>query len=226
MSVITISRQSGSEGNEIAEILCERLGYRLFNKQLIVRLANEHNWDSSPVEELTEDEHQILSAVQKAFGYFRTPIASHSFSRYLPYDYHTEIHLDRILTERLIRAAYQLGDVVIVGRASQVILADKPDVLHVRVVAPEEQRIQTWQKRGGLSYETAKKIVHERDKAHLDFVRTYFEEDLNQCSLYDLNVNTNKFTPSNAADLIIAALGMMQVESQHGTRELAAAMSG
>ena len=59
MAVITISRQSGSEGNEITRILCERLGYGFFDKKMLAALAKEVGWDPQQVEDLSADLHHV-----------------------------------------------------------------------------------------------------------------------------------------------------------------------
>lgn len=205
MAVITISRQSGSQGNEITRILCERLGYSYFDKALMTQLAKELGWDPDKVEDRSADTHhaktfldQILGNIQSPFG---SSMATFRRAQYIDWEL---VNISQV--KHLILTAYEHGNVVIVGRGSQVVLAGKPDTLHVRVIAPLEKRIEIWQSRKVLSYEEARRLVRERDKAHKDFVETYFEADLNDCSLYDLVVNTNRITPENAADLIIAGL--------------------
>ena len=84
--------------------------------------------------------------------------------------------------------------------------SDLPDVLHVRVVAPLEKRIANWQAREKLTYEEAQQKIAERDAAHIDFVETYFDMDLNEPLLYDLVINTGKFSPEEAAEVILEAL--------------------
>lgn len=94
-----------------------------------------------------------------------------------------------------------------VGRGGQVALADKPDVLHVRVVAPLETRIKRWQTREDMMEDEARRKIHKRDAAHIEFVKRFYDADITYPTLYDLVVNTGKLTPSAAADLIIKALG-------------------
>jgi cytidylate kinase len=100
--------------------------------------------------------------------------------------------------------------VIIVGRGSQVILKDLPDVLHVRIIAPLERRIERWMERNNISHEEAKKITLERDRKHVHFVETYFDEDINNPDLYDLIINTDKLTLDCAADLIIDAVDSLE----------------
>jgi Cytidylate kinase-like family len=69
--------------------------------------------------------------------------------------------------DRIVRAAAARGHVVIVGRASQVILADLHDVLHVRVIAPFEKRVAYVMQRDGVDRHTATSRIHTKDFAAL-----------------------------------------------------------
>ena len=201
MAVITISRQSGSEGNEITRILCERLGYGFFDKKMLAALAKEVGWDPQQVEDLSADLHHVKTLRERIASVIQAPEGP-AAGGLLTYD--EALTLAQV--QHLILEAYNLGNVVIVGRGSQVVLADKADVLHVRVVAPLETRIQKWQTRLALEREDALRVIEEHDKAHVDFVATYFEKDLHDPLLYDLVINTGKLSASDAADVIIEAL--------------------
>ena len=143
MSVITISRQSGSEGDKVAHLLCERLGYAYFDKYLMVKLAQEMGWNSEKLFDESEDQHHAASLLDKILGSFTLPFSlTGGYQSPLPSESLESLKVRQV--EQLIISAYEHGDVVIVGRGGQVILADKADVLHVRVVAPLEKRIQTW----------------------------------------------------------------------------------
>ncbi len=204
MSVITISRQSGSDGNVVAELLCQKLNYRLFDKALMIQLAEKLNAQILDNEKFSE-----ASTQKTLLERFLTPFNSafeenHQPQKIISIEDDQTPSVSQI--RALILAAYDQGNVVIVGRGSQIVLADKPDVLHVRVVAPLEKRIQAWQIREGLSYNDASQKINLRDKAHVDFVKNYFDTDLRNPALYDLIVNTQKLSPLSATDLIIQAL--------------------
>lgn len=203
MSVITVSRQSGSEGNKIVRILCDRLGVKYFDKHLMMQLAEEKGLDPTKIEDITAEEHHIRSLWEQAFSNLAFPDAPSAWILTPPYTNKEEMTVGQV--SAFIQAAYQEGNVIIVGRGSQVVLADKPDVLHVRIVAPLERRIERWMARENVSHKEAEKIIHERNDKHVDFVRTFFDEDINNPELYDLIINTDKFSLEKAADLIIEA---------------------
>ncbi len=204
MAVITISRQSGSEGNKITKILCERLGWGFFDKNMMTELAKEKGLDPEKIEDINAEEYQAKSVWEEVFGNFYMPgVDLGSWVLVAREEAREELTLRQI--QALINAAYQKGDVIIVGRGSQVVLADKPDALHVRIVAPLDLRIKRWQEREGVSYKEAQKIVRDRNQRHIDFVKTYFHRNINDLELYDLVINTEKLSLDSAADVIIKA---------------------
>lgn len=204
MSVITISRQSGSEGNKIVRILSSRLGWHYFDKNLMAQLAARRGEDPAQVSDITENDYHIKTFWEKAFG--------HLTSTQVPYPWlltdSTELEEELTVQQvsKFINAAYRQENVIIVGRGSQVVLKDKPYVLHVRIIAPLERRIERWMERQNLSRNEAEKITKDRDHRHAHYVKTYFNENVNNPDLYDLIISTEKLYPENAAELIIKAI--------------------
>jgi cytidylate kinase len=211
MSIITISRQSGCEANEVARILCQKLNYQLLNKELMMNLAEELLQEPSQAEE-TPAGSKAAAWLERVLNPFYNP----NDPRYVA---QKEISFasGQPLTIRqvreLIQAAYTRGNIVIVGRGSQVILAGKPDVLHVRLIGSPEKRIQMWQKRESLSYDEAKKRMEKRDRAHVDFVKNYFDADITRQEWYDLIISIDHFTKDAIAELISQALPRMTFSS-------------
>lgn len=203
MSVITISRQSGSEGNNIVGILCDRLGYKYFDKHLMAQLAAERGLTPTVIADVTEDEHHIKTLWEEAFSNMLLPQSAMPWTLSDAYGIEEEVTINQVCG--FIHAAYHKGNVIIVGRGSQVVLRDKPDVLHVRIIAPCESRIKRWMEREDISHDDAKKITKDRDHKHGHFVKTYFDQDINNPELYDLIINTDKLSLEKAADLIIDA---------------------
>lgn len=205
MSVITVSRQTASLADEITRRLCERLGYHYFDKALMLQLASEVGLPASEVVDASETEHQAPGLLERLFGTNQTFDGDPAgFTYTTQSDAQVEMSVQQVRS--LILAAYEEGNVVIAGRGGQVALADKPDVLHVRIVAPVEVRAKRWQERLGLSEAAALERVRVRDAAHVDFVKRFYGADLTDPALYDLVVNTGRLTPIAAADLIVKAL--------------------
>ena len=68
MAVITISRQYGSEGDEIAANVCQVLGYRSFDKQLMAKVATEVGLTEGEVVDFTEDQHKVRGFLDRLWG--------------------------------------------------------------------------------------------------------------------------------------------------------------
>lgn len=212
MAIVTLSRQSGSEGNEIAQLLCKRLGYRLFDKNLMFQLATESGMRPSEIADASADSHQAKGWLERIFANLPSPFEDPS-SWTLGAQEDARKAMSVLQVRKLINAAYEHGNIVIVGRGGQVELADKPNVLHVRVVAPLEIRIKRWQERENLLYDEARARVLERNQAHIDFVKRFYNADVTDPELYDLIISTKKITPEGAVDLIVKAMEILKVTS-------------
>ncbi|MDX9952608.1 MAG: cytidylate kinase-like family protein [Anaerolineae bacterium] len=209
MAVITVSRQSGSDGDAVTRLLCERLGYRYFDKKLMAELAQEMGIDPREIVDVSADKHQAKGILERIFGNFQTPFGDpSSWTLAARHDAHEALSVERVRS--MIEAAYEQGDVVIIGRGGQIALAGKPDVLHVRIVAPFETRVRRWQARAVLSEEDAQQRTRERDQAHIDFVQRFYGADIADPALYDLVISTEKITPEGAVELIVKALELLQ----------------
>jgi len=209
ISVITISREYGSGGGEIAARLARRLGWQLIDHAVIEQTALQLEVRETEVEKHDEDyvesdRQGILSRILEqltpsaaATGGGGIFLRTASSAETLPFQ---ETMRDIII------AAATSGHVVIVGRGSQVLLADRRDVLHVRVIAPLELRVAYAARREGLDIETARSRVQAKDQARTHFMKTQYRSQHEDPHLYDLEINTAVLTLDSAVDLSCLAL--------------------
>lgn len=221
MAVITVSRQQGSGGMDIALRVSELLGYRCFDKRLMAEVMAREGFTDQTFIDYHEDEYRLRGFVDRLLGYRRPKtIADVGFWDANPeamketavavLDEHQAVWLVR----RAIEVAHQRGDVVIVGRGGQAILRDKPDVLHVRIEAPLELRTQRIAERNNLSVREAQQYAVGRDKASAEYLERFYGVNWSDPLLYHLVINTGKWSPEAAAQCIVAALKCMeQVEA-------------
>lgn len=208
MAVITISRQFGSHGDTIAQLICERLGYRYFDKSLMLGLAVQMGLPPDTVVDLSDEQHRARSLVERLFNSFAMPMADpQAWAAAAVANAEERLTVETV--KQLIHAAYAQGNVVIMGRGGQAVLHDQPDVLHVRVIAPLELRVRRHAERTGLALDAARDQVLKRDRASIDFVERYYDVDPTDAGLYDLTISTSKVSPAAAADLIIATLAAL-----------------
>src|SRR5438876_1980955 len=174
MHAITISREYGSGGGEIAVRLARRLDWQLVDHQIVAQAARELETHASVVQAHDENVKDVFSRI---FGwpYPTTPADTQTYQEKL---------------RHLVQTAADAGHVVIVGRGGQVLLADRRDVLHVRVVAPLEQRVAYAVVREGLDAEAARRRVQEKDQARIRYTQTQFQCQPDDAHLYDVVINT------------------------------------
>ena len=108
---------------------------------------------------------------------------------------------------RSSRDYYRAGDVVIIGRGANVILADSPGVMHVGLVAPVDQRVETMMQREHLERDDAVAYVRELDEAWQTYFRRYFKASPTDPSLYHMILNMEKLEPAKACGVIAHACG-------------------
>jgi len=108
------------------------------------------------------------------------------------------------MTERVIAEAAVQGRVVLVGRGAQAVLAQRPDALHVYVVASKPWRMKLAIERLGADPASAAKVVDETDRRRDDYVTAYYGRARQDLSNYDLVVNAEKLGFEGAAGLIVA----------------------
>ena len=201
MRAVTISREYGSGGGEIASRLAKRLGWQLVDHALVERAASEIGTSTQEAE--VHDEHvqgMVLQALNSLLYLYPAAMASTPPEAFLS----DEEYYDAF--NRVVRAAATRGHVVIVGRASQVILADLRDVLHVRVIASFEQRVVYVMQREGADRHTAESRIHTKDHERASYLGREYHHHPDDAHLYDLVLNTSLLDLQSAVDIICFTL--------------------
>jgi cytidylate kinase len=185
MPVITLSREMGSCGDDVAVAVAERMRLRLAGRELINRAAREAGAPEIALAEI--DELGLL-------GVKPSPAARRLYG-------------DKVA--EVIRELADTGQVLLVGRGSQVVLAGRADVLHVRIIAPQAQRIAVVQQRCGVSHEVAAARIAASDRVRAAYLRRHHGVHWDHPALYDVVLNLGHLSIATAVDLICAAaLGM------------------
>ena len=192
--IITVGRQLGSGGKEIASLLAQRLGYKMYDSELLNLAAKE----SGLCERLFERNDE-----QKAF--------SKSFFRYnLPFIggehgmFHNELSQDTLFkfqSEAIIKAA-EADNCVFVGRCADYILRDAPRLLSFFVTANLEERIQRVMQRQQCDEKKAATIVREGDEHRAAYYDFYTGKTWGHGVSYDLCVNSSILGIKGTADFL------------------------
>ena len=198
MSVITISRELGSEGDLIANVLCQRLSYRRVDKDVISQIAKEAGVDVETIlakEQSYAQRARLVSSEMQAL-YKTQPTA---FDKKSSIDDETYAAITRKTIEDYARQ----GQAIIVGRGGQIVLAGWPNVIHTHLYAQLETRIQRVASRFQLSEREARKRITDSDETKKRYIaHVYSKADWKNLLYYHLALNTTLLTPETAADLI------------------------
>ncbi len=201
MCAITISREYGSGGGEIARRLARRLGWTLIDHEAVLRIARDLGVSEEEVEAHDERKGSFLEQLV-------TTMQGVDPSLYMnaPPEVLTSAQDYREALEHVIARAAQEGHVVIVGRGSQVLLRDQRDVLHTRIIASIERRIPYIMQREGIDKDAARKRIHSKDTDRVRYLESSYNCNPTHAHLYDLVINTDVIDLDSAVDLIILAL--------------------
>jgi len=187
LPIITISREMGSGGKTIANILAKQLGgnWKVYDQEIIDEIAKESHL-----------EKKLISSIDEKRLPFAEELINQLFGRrYLNMSGYYR-HLVRVLS-----FIGQRGNVIILGRGANFIF---PHALKVRIICNMEQRI-TWEMTyEGVTRSEAIKKINESDDERKAFVQTLFNHDQKKSHHYDLVVRTSSnLTTGDAADIIL-----------------------
>jgi CMP/dCMP kinase len=120
----------------------------------------------------------------------------------------------------VVEGAVASGHVVIVGRGGQVLLGQHRDVLHVRIVAPLEQRIPYVMRREGINRDEARTRVQVKDQDRMRYLHTVYHQRPDDAHLYDITLNTSILSLDQTVELISVALQEKATRLSLATEEL------
>lgn len=197
MAIITISRQLGSLGTEIANKLKEELSFKDLDKEsLESRLVKKYGLPEEKVERYDEKKPafwDLFSADKDKYLHFlKTAI----------YEFASD------------------GNGLVIGRGGQVLFQDIPGVLRVRIVAPLELRIERLKEQHGYNDRLAEQVIRHSDHDRAGFHRFFFHVDWEDYHLYDLIINTQELTSATGVQLIKDALQAFGVPEKQQEAEI------
>ena len=200
--LITISRQYGAGGSEVARRVAAALGWRVVDNELVEEVAARAG---IPADQVAERDERAPSFVERLA---RTLAAStpELFPPSVPggtLPKLQEVDLVR-MTESVVAEAAAKGRLVLVGRAAPAVLAQERDGLHVKLVAPRPYRIQAAAERLGVDLQKAATVVDESDGTRARYHRQYYHRDWNDPVNYHLVLNTGALGLDGATSVIVS----------------------
>ena len=201
MTVITISRELGSEGDKIADLLCQELGYCRVDKDMLLQIAREAGVN---VEAVLAKEKAVLSK-PRLISSDMTSLYSKDPSAFQKKSTLDDPTYTRVVHETMEDFARQ-GNGVIIGRGGQMILREWPGALHVHLYAPLEVRAQRLMQRFSISEAEARWRLTAADEEKRQFIRAMHNNaSWKDLKYYHLAINTGAISPEAAAQVIMLA---------------------
>lgn len=198
MTVITISREFGSDGNLISEKVAQSLKYLLFNKDTIERILVQYGMVTF------NDVYNSDQSIWDRFDLGKTAMVR--------------------MLDRTIQAFAKLDNCVIVGRGGFVVLNGFDNVLNVCIEAPFEKRVSNVMKAKDIKVrEDAEAIVRQNDNVRKSFLQTYYNVKHTDTNWFSLTINTDQIPTDVASKWIIEAaelLGKKEIDPKLSTSSI------
>jgi cytidylate kinase len=186
---VTISREAGAGGSELAEILGRRLGWKVLDKNLLDQVAERFKVDRGMLDLVDETRSNWVYDV----------LGTWMDNKVVPH----ETYVSQLT--RIILAVAHEKNIIFVGRGVEFILP-RDKLLAVRLVASEGFRVARLVERVRLCETSARRYMYEIDHGRREFVQRFFHHDITDPHLYDIVINTERLGIQGAAEQIITAM--------------------
>ncbi len=198
MPIVTVSRQYGSGGSEVAERVARSLGWTLYDNEVVEQVASRLRMTPA---EVSAREERVPSLVERMASAMALGVPE-----VMPVvgDFVSQPSEERLVmvTRRVIEDAVRAGPAVLVGRGAQCMLAASTDALHVYCYAPMEELVRYAVEVLGVPFPDAERKVTEMNRQREAWVRQHFKRDWRDLANYDLCVNTARLGVDGAAVLV------------------------
>ena len=193
--LITISRQTGCDARQVAEIVVDSLNRKLgiqkwkwVDKDIIYKIGAELNTDALRVENFYNGiELSNLSEMIMAFSG----------------NFVSDLRVKKAIKDVVLSMCKE-GYLVMVGRGGVSIAHDLLDALHIRLVAPFYWRVENVMKKKNLDIEAAEEFVVETDEKRFNLIQTFLDKKpLTIDYLFDASINRSAFSINETAQLIV-----------------------
>ena len=207
--IITINRENGSGGREIARRLGEMLGLKVYDKSILEELVQKFNLNKEEIERIRAQKTNLWSDFCQFYRQFSA--AGNSYQ-----------NEDRKITSRelyyaeaqIMRNLASQESCIIVGRSGFHVFKDNPDALSIFIIADREARIKRIAQKEGVDEKTAAKLIEKTDAARDNFTKTFAGTSRYDARNYDITLNVSRFSTEAIAAFL----------AENITRKMAAGM--
>lgn len=185
---VTIANICGAGGREVAQALSERLGWPVFDREILTLMARDDDVRESLYRSMDERDLNWFENV------FRTLVQQ---------EFRKNDYFHR-LTQVVLWLARQ-GPAIYIGRSVDLILPQDKG-LRVKIVAPMERCIDNFVRFSNVSREQARREIERIERERREFVENHFHIDPQTATRFDLQIRVDRFTTSQVVDLIVCAM--------------------
>lgn len=189
MAIITLSRQLGCSGSQVAEDIAEQLGYQTVGKKeitdMIVKYTDQYSQELKSQKKLERAEEEVQAGL---------------FER-LRHDHSSYVNL---LTSLIYDIAGQ-DKTIIKGHGAQIVLSKQPHVFHVRLTGSFDFRVSRIENQRQLNREAAEQLVKKDDRDRMGLKRYLFHRDLTGPKWYDVVIDIEKIGVRDVVNMIVIA---------------------
>lgn len=190
MAVVTISRQLGSLGAEVAGFVAQELGFTLLDRKLLEALLKDQGLSEAEVDEVDEE----------PLGQAKGSSADR------------QVYVD--LIQALVLDLASKEDLVVLGRGGQFIFKGCPGALHIQLIASPSVRVRRIKERLGIDEAEALHLIEESDRGRSAYISSHYGEDWRDPAHYDLVIRTDTLSLEEAAALILKAVEVTALKAR------------
>jgi len=201
--LITISRQYGAGGSEVAKLVAEALGWRLVDNELVEKVGARAGLSAEEIAGIEERTPSFIERLAQVLA-TSTPELFPPPTGTVPEL--SEATLVRI-TEAVVAEAAAEGRAVLVGRAAPAVLAREREALHVKLVASRPFRIRVAATRLGLDLKDAERVMQQTDAQRERYHREHYGRDWSDPVGYHMVLNTERLGYDGTVAIIVAEVG-------------------
>jgi cytidylate kinase len=208
MSVITIRGQLGSGAPEVGRLIARKLHFDYIDRKIITEVASRANWTARGIMEKEMPPGTLAGRILESLARSYSIASPGNEGVYQPQWWKVPLDDSHYLEalQYVIRDLAGKGSIVIRGRGSQFIFKHFPGALHMLLVAPLEARIERVKAAFRMGEIGARNEIDKFDRSRHEFIRKYFQAELEDPINYDLVLNTGNISFTSAASVAVQAV--------------------
>lgn len=186
--IISIGRQHGSSGREIARLLARELGIKCYDKEIVDEAAKHSDFSRDLIN--SYDEKRMSAFMLQSGGYGLND--------------NFRLSMQVVSTQfDAIREIASKGDCIFVGRCADYVLRDRSDLVSVFILGDMDERLKCLARRQGLDEAAARKKIKEVDKDRSSFYKYYSDQVWGDAQNYDLCINSSRLGVEGTVKVIM-----------------------